>query len=116
MLWLFNIFRLLERTLSLPYACAFLHSGTDCTDAGLQGGHWWNTGVLSDPWFNMASPLAPTGTGYSTDEDGEGVAYFFFNNGFGYDDNKGHAVVIHGEVASPLGGGTYPRVACGILQ
>mmetsp|Transcript_21034 Transcript_21034/g.42038 ORF Transcript_21034/g.42038 Transcript_21034/m.42038 type:complete len:117 (-) Transcript_21034:128-478(-) len=116
MLWLFNIFRLLERTLPLPYACAFLHSGTDCADAGLQGGHWWTTGQLSDPWFNMASPLAPTGTGYSTDEDGEGVAYFFFNNGYGYDDNKGHAVVIHDEVAPPLGNGDYARIACGILQ
>ena len=31
---------------------------------------------------------------------------------------KGHAVVIHGEVKPPLGGGTDPRVACacGILQ
>ncbi|KAK1739600.1 hypothetical protein QTG54_009359 [Skeletonema marinoi] len=101
-----------------------IHAGTSCDDTISQGGHYWNTDVLKsggpkdngDAWFNMASSLAPTGTGYSTDEDGEGVAYFFFNNGFGYNGNVGHAVVIHDEVAPPLGNGDYARIACGILE
>ena len=58
-----------------------IHAGTSC-DGGNEGPHYWDgtTGGPKDngdPWFNDASALAPTGTGYSTDEDGEGVAYFF---------------------------------------
>ena len=99
-----------------------------CTESALQGGHYWNSALLNgegpkgdgDAWFNIASSLAPTGTGYSTDEDGKTTAYFHFDNGYGYEDNKGHAVVIHGEVGTQvdvvLGDGTYPRVACGVLQ
>jgi len=108
----------------LVAAGVHIHAGTSCDDTISQGGHYWNTDVLKsggpkdngDAWFNMASSLAPTGTGYSTDEDGEGVAYFFFNNGFGYNGNVGHAVVIHDEVAPPLGNGDYARIACGILE
>jgi Cu/Zn superoxide dismutase len=100
-----------------------IHAGTDCA-AAAQGGHYWNKEILTsggprddgDAWFNIASSLAPTGAGYSTDEDGKGSAYFFFENGYGYGKNKGHAVVIHGEVGTPLGDGQYERIACGILE
>ncbi len=106
--------------------CALLHSGISC-DPDDQGGHYWNESLApggptgnGDAWFNIASALAPTGTGYSTDEDGETTAYFHFNNGFGYEDNLGHAVVIHGEVETQagveLGSGTYARIGCGVLQ
>ena len=109
------------------YICTLLHSGTACTDAASQGAHYWDDSNLTggpagngDAWFNIASGLAPTGTGYSTDEDGKTTAYFHFNNGYGYDDNKGHAVVIHGEVGTQegvtLGDGSYARIACGVLE
>ena len=105
-----------------------IHSGTDCTSSTTQGGHGWKSDTLNsggpnnngDAWFNIASSLAPTGAGYSTDENGKGTAFFFYNNGFGYDDTKGQAVVIHGEVGTQvgvmLGDGDYARIACGILQ
>ena len=105
-----------------------IHSGTSCDDSASQGGHYWNTATQStggpagngDPWFNIASGYAPTGTGYSTDEDGEGFAYFFFNNGYNKAKNDGKVIVIHGEVGTQvgieLGDGTYPRIACGVLN
>lgn len=105
------------------YICTLLHSGTACTNAASQLGHYWNSDLTpdgplgdGDAWFNTASNLAPTGTGYSTDEDGKTTAYFHFNNGYGYDDNKGRVVVIHGEVGAPLGNGLYARIACGVLE
>ena len=101
-----------------------IHSGTECTNSTTQGGHGWKSDTLNtggpnddgDAWFNYASSLAPTGTGYSTDEKGKGKAFFFFNNGYGYADTKGQVVVIHDEVTPPLGNGTYARIACGKLQ
>ena len=57
--------------------------------------------------------LAPTGTGYSTDKDGEGVAYFFVNYGYGFEDTVGKVIVIHDEVKAT--GGSYARIACGVL-
>ena len=69
-----------------------IHEGTSCDNADTQLGHYWNKVLLEDggpkdngdAWFNIASSLAPTGTGYSTDKDGEGIAYFFVNYGYGF--------------------------------
>jgi Cu/Zn superoxide dismutase len=105
-----------------------IHEGIDCATTESQGGHYWDKEILTsggpldngDAWFNIASELAPSGTGYTTDEDGTGYAYFSFNNAYVLFENKGRAVVIHGEVETQagvkLGDGSYPRIACGILQ
>ncbi len=99
-----------------------IHAGTSCDSTSTQGPHYWNPalGVLDlgpkadgDAWFMQASSLAPTGTGYITDDDGEGEAKFFVNNGYGFDDNEGKVVVVHGE--TKLTGGSYARIACGVL-
>jgi Cu/Zn superoxide dismutase len=109
-----------------------VHSGTSCADATSQEGHYWNSDTLDglgpvgdgDPWFNIASPLAPTGTGYTTDEHGTGRAYYFVDYGYGYDDTVGKVIIIHDTVGTQadvdlganLGNGGYARIACGVLE
>ena len=96
-----------------------IHAGTSCDSKDTQLGHYWDNTKVADPWFNIASSLAPTGTGYSTDEDGEGSAFFFVDYAYGFAETVGKVVVIHGEVGTQLGvtlgDGTYPRIACGVL-
>jgi hypothetical protein len=105
-----------------------VHEGTHC---GNQGGHYFNSantggpnteiGQKGDPWYIIASKLAPTGAGYTTDEHGAGHAFFLVNDGFGYQKHVGKVVVIHDTVGSQLGvdlglGGDYVPVACGVLM
>lgn len=77
-----------------------------------QGPHYWNADG-SDPWFMEASNIAPTGTSYITNDEGEGYGKFFFDNGYGLDGNAGKIVIIHGETT--LTGGDYLKIACGVL-
>ena len=97
-----------------------VHTGRGCAEVALQGGHYFNgsgTGGIKgngDPWFNPPSDIAPTGAGYVTDGDGTGTAGFLFDQGYGYGDTKGRAVIIHDTIKAL--GGDYARVACGILK
>lgn len=96
-----------------------IHTGSSC-DPTSQGKHYWNTALAprgkkedGDAWFMEASSLAPTGTGYTTDDEGEGEARFFVDFGYGFAETVGKVVIIHGETT--LTGGSYARIACGVL-
>ena len=89
-----------------------VHEGRSCSTTDSQKGHYFD---VVDPWFNTENPaIAPDGTGYETNDEGETDTEFEFDQGFGYDDTKGRVVVIHDTVKSA--GGDYARVACGKLE
>ena len=91
-----------------------VRTGTSCTDATTQGGHYFNAATTGDPWFNAVNAaIAPTGAGYTTDSSGTGRAEFQFDQGYGYEDTVGKVIVVHDTVTSL--GGTYDRIACGVL-
>jgi hypothetical protein len=101
-----------------------IHKGPNCTTFANQGGHFFNnctgntdaTGRLKDcdPWYNnVDSIIAPTGTKFTVDKKGKGVANFKFDQGYGYDQTVGKVVVMHLGINatdySPI------RIACGEL-
>ena len=81
-----------------------IHSGTTCDDASLVGGHYWDADELgeADPW------VAQEGAYYTSDAYGLASRNFFLYHGFGFNDNVGHAVVVHASDGS--------RIACGVLS
>ena len=79
-----------------------IHAGTSCESHELVKGHGWNSLAVQDLWF------ASEGAVYQSDEDGGAEGYFTLTNGFGYEANVNHAVVIH------TAGGA--RVGCGLLK
>ena len=79
-----------------------IHAGTSCESHELVKGHGWNSLAVKDLWF------AKEGAVYQSDKDGSAEGYFSLTNGFGYEPNLNHAVVIH------TAGGA--RVGCGLLK
>ena len=84
-----------------------IHTGTTCSDATLVGGHYWNTAIYGanstyDPW------TAANGAYYTSDVYGRASRYFYLDQGYGYEDTLGHAVVIHAKDGS--------RISCGTLS
>ena len=78
--------------------------GTTCEDADEVGGHYWNSGVLSeDPWTRR------NGAFYNSNNNGKAIGAFEIDNGYSYEENLGHAVVIYA-----MDGRT--RIGCGILE
>jgi len=79
-----------------------IHAGTSCATADDPKGHGWNSVVVQDLWTTAG------GATYKSDSTGHANGYFSLTNGYGYEANVHHAVVIHTE------GGA--RVGCGILM
>jgi len=79
-----------------------VHAGTSCATHEEVKGHGWNSVVVQDLW------TATGGATYMTDDMGNANGYFEIYNGFGYEENVNHAVVIHMQDGS--------RVGCGILM
>ena len=81
-----------------------IHAGTTCFDPDLVGGHYWDQAVLGkdDPWN------AGDGAYYTTDVYGTATRGFFLYSGFDYEENLGHAVVVHAKDGT--------RVGCGVLK
>lgn len=79
-----------------------IHTGTTCATADEVGGHYWDASVVEDQW------LASFGAVYNADEDGEAKGNFKIVTGYGYEENLGHAVVIHASDGS--------RIGCGVLS
>jgi Cu/Zn superoxide dismutase len=77
-----------------------IHAGTVCNDNTLISGHYWTPATAADPWINIRYPSDTQGTTNANINMNGG-------NGYDYNGNKGHALVIHDA------GGT--RIACGIL-
>ena len=78
--------------------------GTTCEDADEVGGHYWNSDVLSeDPWTRR------NGAFYNSNNNGKAIGAFEIDNGYSYEENLGHAVVIYA-----MDGRT--RIGCGILE
>lgn len=78
-----------------------IHAGTSCESHALVKGHGWNSLAVRDLWF------ASEGAVYNSDDDGNAVGFFTLSNGFGYEPNLNHAVVIHTASGE--------RVGCGLL-
>eukprot|EP00565_Helicotheca_tamesis_P008057 CAMPEP_0185730448 /NCGR_PEP_ID=MMETSP1171-20130828/9871_1 /TAXON_ID=374046 /ORGANISM="Helicotheca tamensis, Strain CCMP826" /LENGTH=292 /DNA_ID=CAMNT_0028399489 /DNA_START=72 /DNA_END=950 /DNA_ORIENTATION=- len=79
-----------------------IHAGTSCETHELVKGHGWNSVVVQDLW------TAAGGATYNTNAKGRAKGYFHMFNGYGYEENKNHAVVIHGQDGT--------RIACGLLM
>jgi len=82
-----------------------IHSGTSCDKAAWVGGHYWNaTAIADDMW------TASAGATYTTDDQGDAVGEYVLplGNGYDYDFNLGHTVVMHAD------GGA--RIGCGLLK
>jgi len=79
-----------------------IHAGQSCTDADLVLGHGWNQYVVSDLW------TAAGGAYYNSDDAGRSDSSFNLYTGFGYEENRHHAVVVHT--------GNGARVGCGRLH
>ena len=80
--------------------CALhIHTGTTCDDASLVGGHYWNPDSGHDPWHM---------TGYNSNSSGDAKGEFVVDSGYGYEENDGHAVVVHAQDGS--------RIGCGVLS
>ena len=75
-----------------------IHSGTSCDDAADVGGHYWTPDTDADPWT----------TKWVSDADGMATASFWVDQGYGFADTNGHAVVVH------AADGT--RIACSTLM
>lgn len=81
-----------------------IHTGTTCHDAALVGGHYWYKGVnetVPDPWTEEFGAV------YATDVTGFAKGNFVLTNGYGFQDNLGHVVVVHASDGS--------RIGCGVL-
>ncbi|MFN5999112.1 MAG: superoxide dismutase family protein [Paracoccaceae bacterium] len=78
-----------------------IHEGTTCDDADEVGGHYYSVEV--DPWTTEGGAV------YKSDVNGQATAHFTLTSGYDtYNENVGHAVVIHSQ------NGT--RLSCGILM
>jgi Cu/Zn superoxide dismutase len=81
-----------------------IHSGTTCDNADDVGGHYWDAGsdgTTPDQW------TPEYGAVYETNGKGSTKGSFSLDSGYGYDENIGHAVVVHDS--------TGARVGCGVL-
>ena len=79
-------------------------TGTMCEDADEVGGHYWNSDVISeDPWTRR------NGAFYNSNNNGKAIGAFEVDNGYSYEENLGHAVVIYA-----MDGRT--KIGCGILE
>lgn len=79
-----------------------IHAGTSCETHELVKGHGWNTVVVEDLW------TAAGGATYDSNLNGYAKGFFNLYNGYGYEENEGHAVVIHTQDGA--------RVGCGVLK
>lgn len=79
-----------------------IHAGTSCDTHEQVKGHGWNSLVVQDLW------TAAGGATYDTNDKGKARGYFNIFNGYGYEENEGHAVVIHTQDGA--------RVGCGVLE
>merc|ERR1719491_502045 len=78
-----------------------IHEGTSCDTVNDPLGHYYNPLVFpEDPWN--------ADTVYTSSSDGSASGYFFLSNGYSFDDNNGHTVVVHSS------GGD--RIACGVIS
>jgi len=81
--------------------CGFhIHQGTVCNNDVLIAGHYWQPSSQPDPWANVR---------FNSDSVGRTkmIIYLPGGNGYDYQGNYGHAVVIHRDDGQ--------RIACGIL-
>eukprot|EP00568_Trieres_chinensis_P003599 CAMPEP_0183307130 /NCGR_PEP_ID=MMETSP0160_2-20130417/16359_1 /TAXON_ID=2839 ORGANISM="Odontella Sinensis, Strain Grunow 1884" /NCGR_SAMPLE_ID=MMETSP0160_2 /ASSEMBLY_ACC=CAM_ASM_000250 /LENGTH=314 /DNA_ID=CAMNT_0025470651 /DNA_START=58 /DNA_END=1002 /DNA_ORIENTATION=- len=101
-----DTFSFVYKIKGLPADCTncgiHIHQGVSCDTHDEVMGHGWNSLVVRDLWTKAGGAI------YSSDGKGEARGHFNLYNGYGYEENKGHAVVIH------IGDGT--RVACGQLM
>jgi len=79
-----------------------IHIGMTCDDKDLVYGHYWNDMVVQDLWTSTGGAV------YSTNVKGIARGSFMITNGYGFEENYGHAVVVHSSTGS--------RMACGVLK
>ena len=79
-----------------------IHAGVSCATNEEVKGHGWNSVVVQDLWTPAGGAV------YSTNKYGRAEGYFEMFNGYGYEENLNHAVVIHAQDGK--------RVGCGLLM
>jgi len=79
-----------------------IHAGVSCATNAQVKGHGWNSGVVQDLWTPAGGAV------YNATAAGEAKGYIEMYNGFGYEENHHHAVVIHLQDGK--------RVGCGLLM
>ena len=85
----------------LPKNCkncgVHIHVGKTCKTDAKVGGHYWREEVYPDPW------VPEFGATYNSNAYGRARGYFSVTNGYGYGDNKDHAIVFHAQDGSRIG-------------
>jgi hypothetical protein len=80
---------------------AHIHSGTECANREVQGGHYYDSDELAvDPWLAQSY--------YDTDSDGAGAFVGCVLTGTGATDYENRPFIVHGTDGS--------RLSCGILS
>jgi hypothetical protein len=79
-----------------------IHTGTTCDNAALVLGHYWDKEKTDDLWTSAGGAV------YNSSPSGESVGSFMLTNGYGVEDNAGHAVVVHDSDGA--------RYGCGVLS
>ena len=79
-----------------------IHDGTSCATDG--GEHYWDQATMGfmDVW------TVPNGAYYQGAPSGQATGAYTLYNGFGAEENRGRAVIVHGSDGS--------RIGCGLLN
>ena len=80
-----------------------IHAGISCDTHEEVKGHYWNDEVQpKDPWVTSDRAV------YFTRESGTSSGMFYTFSGYTFEENVGHAVVVHDEEGI--------RIGCGLLK
>ena len=97
----FDCAQTLTRTVLCFFLSLSIHDGTSCATDG--GEHYWDQETMGfmDVW------TVPNGAYYQGAPSGRATGSYALYNGFGAEENRGRAVIVHGSDGS--------RIGCGIL-
>lgn len=84
-----------------------IHAGMSCDNHVNVLGHHWTPADADDPWNEVT---------YTSKRKGKAKGrYFNISNGYNYDENIGHAVVVHGIDGVRVGCGVLEEIECSSL-
>jgi hypothetical protein len=88
-------------------ASLHVHTGASCLDSNGVGGHYYDKKLVgdADPWTGIAFPVS---------DDGNAKGSFEVATGYIYEENEGHAVVVHAQGGDLVGCGVLAEATGGI--